>query len=93
MRDSKSVGGTLERVTFPAGDVQTVQYSCTGVVQTNTKSLENIINQAKVEADREQKAVEDSGEEIYLDMSRQNKSSDYLEMERLQHFQNFNAKN
>jgi len=76
-RDSKSVQGTLERVS-----------------QSSSKSLEDIINQAKLETDRDrQTSVQKSAdtEEIYLDMSRLNRSSDYLEMERLQHHQNINS--
>ena len=95
---SQSVQGTLERDTAPPVS------SCT------TRSLENIINQAKREAMKERLAgdkkviswhidifnssihfFQSVGEEIYLDMSRLNKSSDYLEMERLHQYQKTNG--
>merc|ERR1719270_1034433 len=81
---SQSVHGTLERVkeTSPLGS-------------TSSRSLEDIIRQARMEMEAGYNK-KSTCEEIYLDMSRLNKieagggtphHSDYLEMERLQKFQ------
>lgn len=80
---SQSVDSTLERVkeTSP-------------LFVGNSKSLENLINEAKQELVEERQARErtnsETCEEIYIDMSHRNKPgpvSDYLEMEKLQQFQ------
>ena len=86
---SQSVDSTLERVkeTSP-------------LFVGNSKSLENLINEAKKELVEERAARERTNsetlEEIYMDMSHRSKPgpmSDYLEMEKLQQFQDTNNSN